>query len=149
MLGKNPFIMGCNVLAVRKNGKNYGMTCAWAQMIGFEKIMMLVGEQSDTGKVLEPGDFVGVSALAKGQEDISTFIGSHHSRKVDKFKDIKHTLIDSAILIDGAKTRSICVVQEILHLDGIEDDNFVILDIFKCDVDKDKEYLIFDDTSIS
>lgn len=142
-MSKYPFVMGCNVIALNKNNRDYGMTCAWAQMIGFDKIMMLIGSQSDTGKVIEVGDIVGVSALDKNQEEISNFIGSNHSSKVDKFKDIDVKRSGSAILINGAKTRSICVIKDILHLDGIEEDNLVILDITKIEVDDNKEYLIY------
>ena len=142
-MSKYPFVMGCNIVALSKNGKDYGMTCAWAQMIGYDKIMMLIGSQSDTGKVLAVGDIVGVSALDKDQEKISNFIGSRHSTKVDKFKDIEITRKGSAILINNAKTRSICVVKEILHLEGIEEDNLVILDIKELEADKDKDFLLF------
>ena len=142
-MSKYPFVMGSNVIAFKKNGINYAMTCAWAQMIGYDKIMMLIGSQSDTGKVLKQGDVVGVSALSSDQNKISNFIGSKHSTKVDKFKDIDYTLVDNAILIDGAKTQSICEVKEILHLSGIEEDNLVILDIKKIDDDKKKDFLLF------
>ena len=138
-----PFVMGCNVIALKKNGINYGMVCAWAQMIGYDKIMMLIGSQSDTGKVLKVGDIVGVSALNSNQEKISNYIGSKHSTKVDKFKDFDITYKDSAILIDDAKTKSICIIKEILHLEGIEEDNLVILDIKEIEVDNQKDFLLF------
>ena len=142
-MSKYPFVMGCNVIAFEKGSTKYVMTCAWAQMIGFDKIMMLIGSQSDTGKVLEAGDIVGVSALSSDQEDISNFIGSRHSTKIDKFKNITCKFDGTAILIKGAKTQSVCVVKEILHLDGIKEDNLVILDIIKINVDEDKEFLLF------
>ena len=143
-MAKYPFVMGCNVIALRKNDTNYGMVCAWAQMIGYDKIMMLIGSQSDTGKVLEVGDIVGVSALSTSQQKISNFIGSKHSTKVDKFKDIDIIYKDSAILICDAKTKSICVVKDIMHLEGIEEDNLVILDIKEIEVDKDKVFLLYE-----
>ena len=143
-MSKYPFVMGCNVIALNKNGRDYGMTCAWAQMIGFDKIMMLIGSQSDTGKVIESGDIVGVSALNSDQEKISNYIGSTHSKKVEKFKDIEVERINSAILIKGAKTRSICIVKEILHLEGIEEDNLVILDIKEIESSDDKKFLLYE-----
>ena len=142
-MGKYPFVMGCNVIALEKNNRKYGMVCAWAQMIGYDKIMMLIGSQSDTGKILEIGDIVGVSALDKAQEKISNFIGSKHSTKVDKFKDISITCVNSAILIDNAKTQSVCIVKDILHLEGIEEDNLVILDIKEIKTDETKDFLIY------
>ncbi len=138
-----PVIMGCNIIALKKDGKNYGMTCAWAQMIGFDKLMMLIGSQSETGEILAPGDIVGVSGLASDQEKISTYIGTHHSKKTDKFKDIKYTVKDSAILIDGAKTQSICTVENIMHLKDLEEDNLVILRINESKNDENKEFLLY------
>lgn len=142
-MSKYPFVMGCNVIAFEKDSIKYGMTCAWAQMIGYDKIMMLIGSQSDTGKALEIGDKVGVSALSSDQEEIYNFIGSRHSTKVDKFKNVACRFDGAAILIEGAKTKSVCVVKEILHLDGIKEDNLVILDIIKINVDEDKDFLLF------
>lgn len=138
-----PVIMGCNIIALKKDGKNYGMTCAWAQMIGYDKLMMLIGSQSETGSVLSPGDIVGVSGLASDQEKISTYIGTHHSKKADKFKNIEYTTKGSAILINGAKTQSICTVENIMHLKDIEEDNLVILRINESKNDETKEFLLY------
>ena len=138
-----PVIMGCNVIALNKDGKNYGMTCAWTQMIGYDKLMMLIGSQSETGDILAIGDVVGVSGLASDQEKISTFIGTHHSKKCDKFKNIKYKTNGSAILIDGAKTQSICTVENIMHLKDIEEDRLVILRINESNNDEKKEFLLY------
>ena len=69
------FRCGANVLAFNKNNQNYGMTCAWAMMIDYSKIAMLIGGQSITGQNLELGLNVGVSALAEGQQEIAKVFG--------------------------------------------------------------------------
>lgn len=132
--------MGNNVIAYIKGGTRYGMTCAWATMIDYERLGMLLGSQSVTGNNLEVGDVVGVSALAKGQKEISLQIGSDHSDKVDKLENVPILLEKSAILVQNAKVQMVCEVEKILHLTD-ESDRFVILKITSSKVDKNKEFL--------
>jgi flavin reductase (DIM6/NTAB) family NADH-FMN oxidoreductase RutF len=125
------FNAGCNVIGVRKNDKNYGMCCAWAQMVDFDKITMLLGSQSITGKILAKGDLVGVSALASTQKDIALKLGEGHSGEADKFVKVKHRNEEGALLIEGAKVTMKCSVVSVLHLPGIENDAFVLLKVLK------------------
>ena len=125
------FNAGCNVVALRKDGRKWGMCCSWAQMVDYDKIALLIGSQSDTGKQLSPGDVVGVSALAQGQQALAEALGSGHGGSADKFSGIPHDLEDTAILIPGAKVRMVCRVRDIVRLPGMEADRFVILDVLR------------------
>ena len=78
---------------------------------------------SITGKNICQGDVVGVSVLSIHQEDIMNLLGNGHSDEIDKFKDIKYTLDDSAILIDDASICMVVEVIDVIHLEGIEEDN--------------------------
>ncbi|MBQ3253644.1 MAG: hypothetical protein IJA65_03725, partial [Acholeplasmatales bacterium] len=49
------------------------------------------------------------------------------SNEMDKLKGIDYEVNDSAILIKDAKTMVVCEVIDILHLEGIEEDNFIYL----------------------
>ena len=55
-------ISGANVVAYQKE-RNYAMTCAWAMQADYDKILMLLGSESETGNNLQVGDIIGVSAL--------------------------------------------------------------------------------------
>ena len=134
------FRMGNNVIAYHKNGIKYGMTCAWATMIDYDHIAMLLGSQSVTGNNLAVGDVVGVSALANGQKEISLQIGTNHSDELDKFEGVPVIEDKTAILIKNAKVQMICKVFKIMKLVD-ENDNFVILKILSSNVDKSKEFL--------
>lgn len=134
------FRMGNNVIAYHKNGNKYGMTCAWATMIDYDHIAMLLGSQSVTGNNLAVGDVVGVSALAKGQKDISLQLGTNHSDQLDKFEGVPVLEEKTAILIQNAKVQMVCKVKKIMKLVD-ENDNFVILEILSSKVDKSKEFL--------
>ena len=138
------FLMGNNVIAYKKNNVKYGMVCAWASMIDYDHITMLLGSQSVTGNNLDVGDIVGVSALAKGQKNISLQIGGSHSNEINKFENIAIIEKNSAILVQNARTLMICKVEKIMKLVD-ENDNFVVLKIVESNEDKTKEFLSLDE----
>jgi flavin reductase (DIM6/NTAB) family NADH-FMN oxidoreductase RutF len=119
------FNYGANAVSFIKNEKKYGMICAWAMQADYNKLLMLLGAQSITGKNICKGDIIGVSALSENQQGVVDALGDNHSDDIDKFTDIKYTLKDSAILIDDASNCMIVEVLDVLHLDGIEEDNLV------------------------
>jgi flavin reductase (DIM6/NTAB) family NADH-FMN oxidoreductase RutF len=119
------FNYGANAISFIKNEKKYGMICAWSMQADFDKVLMLLGAQSVTGKNISKGDIIGVSALNENQQDVVDALGNSHSEAEDKFVDIKHTVKDSAILIDDASNRMVVEVIDVLHLEGIEQDNLI------------------------
>ena len=120
------FRAGANVLAYRKDNINYGMTCAWAMMIDYSKIAMLIGGQSVTGKNLQLGQKVGVSALADGQQKIARIMGTSHSNTTDKFENIEYINKNDMLLIKNAKVLMECEVCNIQDFDG---DSLVFLNV--------------------
>lgn len=125
MMKINVFNYGANAVCFRKNGRKYGMICSWATQVDYDKIVMLLGAQSVTGKNISKGDIIGVSVLSTLQEDVMNTLGSNHSDEVDKFEKLSCTLTDSAILINNASVNMVIEVIDILHLAGIEEDNLV------------------------
>ncbi|MDP4145438.1 MAG: hypothetical protein Q8936_13295 [Bacillota bacterium] len=119
------FNYGANAVAFIKNDKKYGMICAWAMQADYDKILMLLGTQSVTGKNISKGDIIGVSALNENQQDVVEALGANHSDETDKFTNIKYTVKDSAILIDDASNRMLVEVIDVMHLEGIEKDNLI------------------------
>lgn len=117
------------VIAYKKNNISYAMTCAWAMMVDYDKIVCLLGEQSVTGKNICKGDKIGVSTLAIDQKNVALKLGDNHSDKTDKLNGIKYSLNETAITIDSSKTEMLCEVIDILHLNGIESDNLLYLRI--------------------
>lgn len=119
------FNYGANAVSFIKNQKKYGMICAWAMQTDYDKILMLLGAQSVTGKNIRKGDIIGVSSLNENQQNVVDALGLSHSDDTDKFKNIRYTVKDSAILIDDASNRMIVEVLDVLHLPGIEKDNLI------------------------
>ena len=132
------FRCGANVLAYEKNQHKFGMTCAWAMMVDYTKVMMLIGGQSETGNNLEINDLVGISALACGQERISRIMGLQHSSQVDKFVSVDYEMQDSAILINGAKVQMFAKVIKIENLDG---DHLITFEVLSHQEESNKEFL--------
>lgn len=119
------FNYGANAVSFIKNEKKYGMICAWAMQADYDKILMLLGAQSITGKNIHKGDIIGVSSLNENQQNVVDALGLSHSDDTDKFKNIRYAVKDSAILIDDASNRMIVEVLDVLHLPGIEKDNLI------------------------
>lgn len=140
-MGLHAFNAGCNAVCYQKDDRRYGMICAWASMLDYDTIGLLLGSQSATGKNVSVGAIVGVSALSSSQESIALRLGNNHSDKVDKFEGIEIRTEGSAILIAGARNNLICRVSEIVRFAGSEDDRFLVMKIIRADEDKTKDFL--------
>jgi flavin reductase (DIM6/NTAB) family NADH-FMN oxidoreductase RutF len=139
------FNSGCNIIGIQKNDRRYGMCCAWAQMIDYDKLTMLLGAQSITAQSLAVGDILGVSALSKGQEPIAITFGSGHSDVLDKWTGIPYRKEGTALLVEGAKTQMVCRVRDILHLSGIENDSLLVLEVLSYDQSTGSAFLSADE----
>ena len=132
------FRCGANILAYKKDNKKYGMTCAWAMMVDYGKVMMLIGGQSETGNNIKICDIVGISALSEGQHKVASLFGMNHSSQVDKFESVNYIEDDSAIVIKGAKVQMVAKVIEIKNLDG---DHLITFEVLHHTEIKDANYL--------
>jgi len=119
------FNYSVNAVCFQKNEHKYGMICAWATQVNFDKVLLLLGGQSITGKNISKGDIIGVSVLATKQENVRDTLGNNHSDAVDKFENLDYTLNESAILINNASIQMVVEVIDVIHLEGIEEDNLV------------------------
>lgn len=78
-----------NIIAYRKDNKNYAMCCAWSMMADYDKLLCLLGSQSITGKSIKKEDIIGVSSLQKNQKSIALKLGEGHSGQMDKLEGIE------------------------------------------------------------
>ena len=134
------FNSGCNVIAFSKEGKKYGMVCAWAMHVDYDRLALLIGGQSVTGKNINVGDFVGLSALAEGQEVIAHQLGENHSDVGDKFNGIETEQAGIVVYIKDAKVKMYCEVSKINVLNS-EGDKLVFPNVLKHTSDKNKKFL--------
>lgn len=139
------FEMGANVITSYKNKDFAAMTCAWSMMCDYDKILMLLGKQSDTAKKIIKGDKVGVSALSKGQIMIAKHFGETHSSEFPKFNQHYLEKLNGVYVVKEAKVKMECEVIDILHLPGIEDDSLLYLKVINFKDDVNKKFLTYDD----
>ena len=118
-----------SVIAYQKNDNKYGMTCAWFMPADYDKMLCLLGTQSITGHNIQKGDIIGMSILSANQADVANKMGDKHSNEVDKFIGLDYEVKDSAILVNNASRKMVCKVIDVLHLEGIEADNLIYLNI--------------------
>jgi flavin reductase (DIM6/NTAB) family NADH-FMN oxidoreductase RutF len=140
-MGLHAFLAGANALCYVKNGHKYGMICAWAMMIDYDVIALLVGEQSATGKNLEVGMLVGVSALSKEQKAVALTLGNGHSDKIDKLANISYEIDEGAILISGARNNLVVRVEKLIKLNPENQDILIVAKFMKSKEDKSKEFI--------
>ncbi len=137
--------MGANVITLNKNNKFYAMTCAWMMMVDYDKLLCLLGSQSTTGKAVEKGDTLGVSALAKGMQEEANFFGDLHSDTIDKKNMAYLEPFSDVFVVKNAKVTMKCEVIDILKPTGLEADNLLYLKIVDAKSDSNKEFLSLTD----
>ncbi len=130
-MSKRLFNHSVNVVAYRKNNMNFAATIAWAMQVDYDKIMLLMGSQSDTGNNIEKGQIIGVSSLAKSQKTIANILGDNHSNTIDKLANINHKIEGNAITIENAVNQMIVEVIDVISLNGIEEDNLIYGKVIK------------------
>ncbi len=80
---------GCYVITTMLDDRRFGMTCCWATQIDFDRILLCLGEQSATGKVIRQSKVFGVNVLKLGQKKLAIHFGEGHSDEIDKFEGLK------------------------------------------------------------
>ena len=134
-----------SIITVKKDDKLYGMTCAWIMQCGYTELLALVGSQSVTGEQIKENDIVGVNILSKNQKELAVLFGEKHSNEIDKFKGIDFEIKDTAVLFPLSCNKMVCKVKEILHLEGIEEDNLLYLEVISSDCNETLENLLMSD----
>ena len=121
------FAMGANVIGYVDYNTSYAMVCGWATMIEYDKIIMLLGSQSETGNNLRNGMKVGVSALSDKQLDTAKIIGFHHSSE-NKLSKVDYIVEDNMILIPNSSCIMKCTVINIQEINDSKD-HLVLLNV--------------------
>jgi len=109
----NLTLLGTNILAFKKDGKNYAMTCAWSTQCEADELVLFIGSQSISAKQLEVGMKVGYSCLNTKQEKLALEIGSTHSDEIDKFKDRDIIEKNGAVVFKDSYAQAFCEVKKL------------------------------------
>lgn len=133
-----------NIIGYRKQNQLYGAACAWATQVDYDKVVFLLGSQSDTGKAIEVGSYVGISSLAKNQIDLVNRFGDYHSLSYHKYEDVDFHVSGSAITITNAVTQLVVKILQVIHLPENADDSLFYGIIEKMEIN-DQQYLQLND----
>ena len=130
----NLILQGANILTLMKNNHRYGMTFAWGMAADYDRLLIVIGGQSSTGRNLEIGDLVGVSCLNPKQKDIALRFGDGHSDEIDKFVDSEIEIKKDVILIKDASRQLVCKVIDKFFLKDNNEDPLFLLQVldFSC-----------------
>ena len=134
-----------SIITKKEESKIFACTIAWMCQVGYEEVIGLIGEQSSTGKRLKKGDKVAINVCSKQMKDFASFVGSTSSQEVDKFASYPYYQKDDFITLKESKVIMLCQVKDILHLEGIEDDNLVYFKVEEYQVNADADYLLMSD----
>lgn len=80
---------GCYLITTALDGKRYGMTCSWAVQVDYDRVMLVIGGQSATGRAIRKSRVFGVSVLASDQRELALRFGAGHSSRRDKFDGVE------------------------------------------------------------
>lgn len=141
----NLFPSGVSVIAIKKEGTMYAMTCAWGMQLTLEgRALFCIGSQSETGAHLQTGDIVAVSILSEGQQSEASLIGSAHSESTDKGNLIPWEKEGNLFFVEGAKIKMAGKVLAIHHFPGdCKEDYIAEVEPLDIKEDKTKEPLHF------
>lgn len=134
-----------SIITKKEDYKIFACTIAWMCQVGYEEVIGLIGEQSCTGKILKKGDKVTVNVCCKEMKDFASFVGSTSSLEVNKFASYPYIEEDGFITLEKSKVIMLCEVKDILHLEGIKDDNLVYFKVLKYQVNEKADYLLMSD----
>lgn len=137
------FNCGANIVTLKKDNNKYGMCCAWAMQSDYDKILLLIGSQSETGKNIQIGDYIGVSALNNKQTNIALLFGNNHSSEINKFDNDSIYEKSNVLLVKDAKSNLVCKVVNIMDLENTSD---LLVYAYVCEeVLKDNKFLSYND----
>ncbi|MCM1259571.1 MAG: flavin reductase [Prevotella sp.] len=136
---------GVNIVTIQKNMHLYAMTCAWAMQVDYDKIILLIGAQSQTGQQIQEGDVLGVSILNQEQIKVAVKVGETHSTEIEKLQGIATMNLNGAIVLTDSNRVLRVKVSQILHLEGIETDKLIYATITEGQELRQKPFLHMSD----
>ena len=109
---------GVYVVCAQFEGQRGGLAVAWATQVGTDRILICVGKQSATRKLILKSKAFGFNVLTGEQIDVAPAFGKRSSSDVDKFEGIGyHTAETGSPLLDKCAATLDCKVEAV-HDDG-------------------------------
>lgn len=106
------------VVGVRKGEVLGGLTAAWVTRVSIDPALLLVsiGHQRHTRKLLEGAGQFSISVLAEGQVSEARLFGLKSRTEIDKWAQVDHDLLGEGIpALRHCTSRFLCEVKDILR----------------------------------
>lgn len=81
-------VQGVNIITTAREGKQAGMTCAWASQVSKELVMVCMGWQSATRQMIEETGVFAINVLRRDQLPLAKHFGTGSSAAINKFQGI-------------------------------------------------------------
>lgn len=120
---------GVHVITLNKNNKFYAMTLAWATYCDYDKLLLLVGDQSQTQHQIEVGDVLGFTACSSNQADQYNRIGETHSNEVNKLTLGNFIDFKGVKVLEGGSSYEKLRVLECYRTNTVSDIKFVFCQV--------------------
>jgi len=112
----SPFIYGCNLIIVQCEGRTSAMVCTWATQVSDRYVLLCMGPQSETGKLLTVGRRFSINVLLREHVALARIAGTQHSSAVDKLAGVPVTSDGDVITLQRAKKTVTCRVEKLLDV---------------------------------
>ena len=126
---KSPLVYGCYLVIVQDGTKTHSMVCSWGTQVSDRYILLCIGPQSETGKLLTVGRRFSVNVLLREQKPLALLAGTKHSSAVDKLAGVPLTRDGDVVLLSRAKKTMACRVERLVDVSPLSDVTGVVAEI--------------------
>ncbi len=142
---KSPLVFGCYLVIVRDGKKTHSMVCSWATQVSDRYLLLCIGPQSETGKLLTVGRRFSVNVLLREQKPLALLAGTKHSSAVDKLAGVPLASDGDVALLSRAKKTMVCRVDRLLDVSPLGDVTGVVAEIVAPAQEQEGDALLLDE----
>jgi flavin reductase (DIM6/NTAB) family NADH-FMN oxidoreductase RutF len=142
---QSPLVYGCYLVVVQDAGKTHAMVCSWATQVSDRYVLLCIGAQSETGKLLREGTRFSLNVLLREQLGLAQLAGTKHSSVVDKLAGVPVVARDGVVTLQRAKKTMICRVERSFEIAPDNATRGVLAEIVSAPEEQDGDPLLLDD----
>jgi flavin reductase (DIM6/NTAB) family NADH-FMN oxidoreductase RutF len=142
---QSPLIYGCYLVIVRDAGKTRSMICSWATQVSDRHLLLCIGAQSETGRLLCDGARFSLNVLLREQLELALLAGTKHSSAVDKLAGVPVVAKDGVVTLQRAKKTMTCRVERSFDIAPDKATRGVLAEIVSSLEEQDGAPLLLDD----
>ncbi len=142
---QSPLVYGCYLVVVQDAGKTYAMVCSWASQVSDGHVLLSIGAQSETGRLLREGTRFSLNVLLREQLGLARLAGRKHSSEVDKLAGVPVVAKDGVVTLQRAKKSMTCRVARSFDIAPDKATRGILAEIISAPEEQDGDPLLLDD----